>query len=56
MEQGDLLVEQIVLTTHLTQKMPSNTKTRLNCSSLEEGSDNVGSGFKRAIAVAWKGW
>ena len=51
MEQGDLLVEQLVLTTHLTQKMPSNTKTRLNCSRkrLQKGNS---SGLERVVIVA----
>ena len=53
-EQGDPLVEQIVVTIHLTQKMPSYPKMRINCSSLEEGSSNGGSGSKRAIEAARK--
>ena len=40
------LTQKTVAMAHLTQKMPSNPKTRPTCRSLEEGRDNGGRGFE----------
>ena len=48
-------MEQIIVTTHLTHKMPLEQKIGPNCNSFEEGSSNGISISERAIEVAQKG-